>query len=112
MPKSERSCLPTGEPEEALEWLWTNNNFRDNYPAVYELLAKGTWHGEPRKGGTLTLFIVGGRLKVCFADRHTSHAFYAIVDASGDLWGELEGILAGEHEPWQPAGSKGVKAPF
>lgn len=112
MENNSRTCLPTGEPAEPVDWLWVNNEFRDRYPAVYELLAKGTWHGEPRKGGTVTLFIVGGRLKACFADRHTSHAFYAQLNASHDLWGELEGILAGEHEPWQPGAVKGGKPPF
>ena len=74
---------------------------------MYEFLACGFHDTEVRKGGSVTLFVSQARLKVCFLDKQTQQAFYAVLNAEGDVCSELEAILAGEHEPWQPVRSNG-----
>jgi hypothetical protein len=72
---------------------------------LFEFLAAGDWEGEPRKGGSISLFTSQQRLKVCFLDKQTQKAFYAPIDPTGDILEALEQLLAGEHDPWEPVRS-------
>jgi len=107
-----KSILPTAGPTKHPDWLWHNEGFRDRYPCLFEFLACGDFEGEERKGGSISLFTGQQRLKVCFLDKHTQLAFYAPVNGSDDLLAELEAILSGEHEAWQPVKGHSAKPVF
>lgn len=106
-----RSFLPSKESE-LPDTLWSNDQFEASYPALFEFLAAGIWEGEARKGGSISLFVTQRALKVCFLDKQTQQAFYALVEPTTDLLGHLEGILAGEHEPWAPVKGHNGKPVF
>lgn len=105
MAKAKKSVLPVKGQDEHPKWLWADTEFEERCPALYEFLACGIVDDEVRKGGSISLFCGQGRLKVCFLDKQTQMAFYACLEARGELWAELEGILAGEHEAWSPVRS-------
>ena len=101
--KPERSSvLPTGKPTKLPAFLWTDAEFAERCPGLYEFLAAGIVEGEPRKGGSISLFVSQARLKVCYMDKQTQTAFYGVLDGKGELWDQLEQMLVGEHEPWAP----------
>lgn len=112
MAKAKKSVLPSREPAETLTWLWAEAQFQARYPAIYEFLAAGIYEGDPRKGGSISLFVGSGRLKVCFLDKHTQQAFYGVLEPKSDILQELEELLSGEHEPWIPVGKNPAKPVF
>jgi len=107
-----KSFLPSKNEVQKREWHWEDAVFAQRAPALYEFLATALVDSEERKGGSITLFCSNGALKVCFSDRHTRLAFYAILDASGDLLEALEQTLVGGHEPWAPMKQFDGKVPF
>ena len=109
MAAKRRSILPSKDGSTPVEWLWTDPDFEKLYPALYEFTACGLVDGKPRKGGSISLFASQGRLKVCFLDKETQNTFYAVLALKEGLLVELEGILACEHEPWQPVKAFGGK---
>lgn len=111
MAKAKRTILPSKSLPSQTAWLWSDSAFEERCPALYEFLACGIVDGEPRKGGSITLFVSQARLKVCFLDKTTQMAFYGVLEPGIALWEELEGMLAGEHEPWQPSKSGGGGKP-
>jgi hypothetical protein len=112
MTKAKRASVLPSTQTEIPEWLWTDDEFSNRYPALHEFLACGTWEGKVRKGGSINLFVGQGRLKVCFLDKQTQMAFYQILEAKNDLLSELEGYLAGVHDPWQPVKAVNGKPVF
>jgi hypothetical protein len=112
MAKAKRSFLPTKSSPRTVEWLWANTSFQDKYPAVYELLASGLAEGEVRKGATITLFCVDGRLKACIADRHTENALWITLEPFEDVLGEIEVAVAKADAEWKSTHKGGVKPVF
>lgn len=107
-----KSILPNLAAIAAPTWHWKNQVFQETYPALYEFLAAGVTDDGPRKGGSINLFCDRGKLKVCFTDKQTQLAFYAELEGGGDFLTQLEGILSGEHEMWQPVKRNDTKIPF
>jgi len=113
MAKAKKSSILPMAQTTIPEWLWSDDAFSERYPSLFEFLASGIWEGEQRKGGSISLFCGQGRLKVCFLDKQTQMAFYAVLSPGEHLLGELEGILAGEHDAWQPVrGGSGGRPVF
>jgi hypothetical protein len=112
MGKARKSFLPERSSPTTVEWLWHNTDFQKRYPAVYELLAAGIWEGEPRKGATVTLFCVDGRLKACVADRNTEQALWITLEAAGDCLDEIEAAVAAANAEWKATNKKDAKPVF
>lgn len=102
MAKGKRSFLPTKSDPKTVEWLWANDDFQERFPAVYELLARGMYEGQPRKGATVTLFCVDGRLKCCVSDRESGQGLWITLEAAGDCLEEIERAVAQEAAEWRP----------
>lgn len=112
MAKAKKSFLPQRSQPSTLEWLWANKDFQDRYPALYELLAAGLYDGEPRKGATVTLFCVDGRLKACVADRHTEQALWITLEPFEDVLAEIELAVAKADQEWKATHKNGAKPVF
>lgn len=106
------SVLPTKDGGKKRAWHWESSSFEERAPCMYEFLATALVDGEERKGGSVTLFCSNGALKVCYLDKQTQMAFYAVLEGTEDLLHALEEILAGEHEQWTPTKHNPGKVPF
>jgi len=107
-----KSVLPDPKSVGLRKWHFESLYFAETYPGLYEFLATGVRDNEPRKGGSINLFAHNGSLKVCFTDKETQMAFYAVLNAAEPLIEQLEGILAGEHDPWSKVKGAMPPAPF
>jgi len=112
MAKAKVSFLPQRSQPSTVEWLWANKDFQDRYPALYELLAAGLYEGQPRKGATVTLFCVDGRLKACIADRHTEQALWVTLEALTDVLAEVEAGVSSASQEWKSTHKNGAKPIF
>jgi hypothetical protein len=112
MAKQRRSYLPDRSSPKTVAWLWANDDFQERYPALFELLAAGLFEGEPRKGATVTLFCVDGRLKACIADRHTDQALWVTLEAATDCIAEIEMAVQTASDEWKSTKKNGPKPVF
>jgi hypothetical protein len=112
MAKSKKSFLPTKSDPRVVEWLWANEQFQDKYPALFELLAAGLYEGSVRKGATVTLFCVDGRLKACVADRHTEQALWVTLEPFEDVLAEVELAVSNADAEWKATKKNGHAVPF
>jgi hypothetical protein len=107
MGKTKRSFLPSAGVSQTVEWLWACEKFQAKYPALYELLAAGLYEGEARKGATLTIFALDGRLKASISDRQTRQCMWLTLEPFEDVLAEIELAVASGKESWRPAGRNG-----
>lgn len=112
MAKVKRSFLPTVKAPQTLEWLWANEKFEDKYPALFELLAKGIFEGQPRVGASVTLFASDGRLKACISDRETHQALWLTLEPFEDVLAEIELAIVQGKEAWRSTNGKAAKPVF
>lgn len=112
MAKSRKSFLPVKSEPKTLQWLWANPAFEEKYPALFELLAAGLYEGEPRRGATVTLFCVDGRLKASVADRHTGMALWVTLEPFEDILAEIELAVASPSAEWKATNKNSEKTPF
>lgn len=105
--KSKGSFLPPPAGPKVVPWLWVNETWHDQYPAVFELLCAGTYEGEARKPATLTLFVSEGRLKACIRDRQTRQNCWMTLEAVGDVIGEIEALLQAGKAEWRSDSKNG-----
>ena len=101
MGKAKPSFLPSRENGKPIEWLWADDAFMAKYPACYELLARGMYEGEPRKGATITLFCSDGKLKACVADRETGQGIWLALGPFEDVLAEIELVVAAGTQEWR-----------
>jgi len=97
-----KSVLPSAEGNGSQPFHFHDKGFAEEWPGLFEFLATATDNEKERKGGSVSLFADRGRLKACFTDRQTQLMFYADLNPALGLQGQLEAILTGEHEAWQP----------
>jgi len=112
MAKGKKTFLPSRSSPATVEWLWANKQFQERYPALFELLAAGLYEGEPRKGATVTLFCVDGRLKACIADRHTEQALWVTLEPFDDVLAEVELAVSKAEAEWKSTHKNGAKPVF
>jgi len=112
MAVKKNSVLPRPEAQTLVPFHFTDDVFAKECPGLFEFLATATDNDAERKGGSVTLFASHGKLKACFCDRQTQLVFYADLIPAVSLTAQLEAILSGEHERWQPSGKRGGQVPF
>ena len=112
MATTKRSFLPVKSEPKTLQWLWSNHEFEEKYPALFELLAAGLYEGEPRKGATVTLFCVDGRLKACVSDRHSGMALWLTLEPFSDVLAEIELGVSQHSAEWKQLKGNAEKPVF
>ena len=91
-----------GKPRGDMEFLVDEDHFAQEFPGIWEILARCRWKGNPRQTGTLMLFCEPGRPTVCLLDRARGEkCFYASSGFMEALEG-LERALQEGKGDWRP----------
>lgn len=83
------------------EWHWSDDEFKQEYPAVYHFLAQGRLEGIYRPGGSITVFCDDQRLKAVVSDKHTEQYLFLTLDVSKSFWEQIEGYLRNHSDEWR-----------
>lgn len=84
------SKVPTPEgPDPKREFAIEDDGFGEQYPGLFEIIARIRWEGKKRKTGKILLFVDQGKASLCLSDVATGQvAFYK----SNGFLEALEGI--------------------
>lgn len=75
----------------------------ETYPALYELLCSSRdAEGKARLAASLSIFVEGGRLKACIADKSTSMVWFTTLDGSRGILEQIESSLVRGAGEWRP----------
>lgn len=98
-----------GKPPEGVEFEATDDEFSQEYPGIYEFLARIVVKGEPRKPGALILKYQTGKVNLCLSDAHTgSVAFHVGETMTKALQGAETRLQAGSMD-WRETQKGWVK---
>lgn len=77
------------KPDDQKEFCAPDEGFQEQFPGLYEFLARVKFQGKDRKVGKLFLYYDAGKAAVCLSDAHTGQvAFHLDVG----LMEALEGV--------------------
>lgn len=80
----------------AAEFALDECGFKEEYPGLWEFLARQVYQGSPRATGKVVIFAEGGKATLCLIDRNTGQvAFYTGESLAEGLVGAEEGLQAG-----------------
>jgi hypothetical protein len=82
--------------DDAAEFALDECGFRDEYPGLWEFVARQAYQGSPRATGKIVIFTEGGKATFCLIDRNTAQvAFFTAESLADALVGCEKGLQAG-----------------
>lgn len=72
------------------------------FPSIWEYLSTDAWpDGSARQSSTLTIFVEGGRVKVCLSDRENDRSAWASGESLEEAAMSLERALGQDTVEWR-----------
>ncbi|GAG73556.1 unnamed protein product [marine sediment metagenome] len=91
-----------GDSSNGSEYACEGGGFEDEYPGIYEIIARQRYQGNLRKTGKLLIFVDCGKASLCVTDvAGVQIAFYKAESISEALSGLERALQAGKVD-WRP----------
>lgn len=87
---------------DAAEFACDDDGFGDQYPGIFEILARQRYQGNPRKTGKLLFFVDYGKASLCITDVCTGQVAFYKAGSFGEALEGLERALQGGTVDWRP----------
>lgn len=82
--------------DESAEFSVEECGFTEEFPGMWEFVARQSYQGSPRATGKIVIFTDGGKATLCLIDRNTAQvAFFTAERLSEALVGCEKGLQAG-----------------
>lgn len=82
--------------DESAEFALDECGFFEEYPGIWEFIARQSYQGSPRATGKVVVFAEGGKATFCLIDRNTGQvAFYTAESLADALVGCEKALQAG-----------------
>lgn len=88
------------EPEN--EWLYEDELFRDEFPAVYELLARIRVNGGNRMPSRISVYGEPGKLCLCIRDPYSNQVLFHAAESFAEALEGVESRLQAGTKDWRP----------
>jgi hypothetical protein len=80
----------------AAEFAVEECGFTEEYPGIWEFVARQMYQGSPRATGKVVFFVEGGKATLCFIDRKTAQvAFFTAGTLAEALVGAEKALQSG-----------------
>lgn len=85
----------------AAEFACEPDGFGDDFPGLFEIIARQRWKGNPRKTGKLLLFTDYGKATLLLTDAHEGQCAFYKKDGFAEALEGLERALQEGIAPWR-----------
>ena len=84
------------------EFACEAGGFDDEYPGLFEIIARQRYQGNLRETGKLLIFVDCGKACLCLTDRNGGQIAFYKADSIGEALTGLEGQLHAGKVDWRP----------
>ncbi len=87
--------------DEAAEFAVEECGFAEEYPGLWEFIARQRYKGEARATGKLVFFVEGGKATLCLIDRCTAQVAFFTSETLGEVLVGAEKALQAGSLDWR-----------
>lgn len=91
-----------GESSNGAEYACDGGGFDDDYPGLYEIIARQRYKGNLRKTGKLLIFVDCGKASLCVTDVAGGQIAFYKSNSIGEALTGLEQALQSGKVDWRP----------
>lgn len=89
------------KPDNLGEFLCEDGEFGEQYPGIWEVLARQMYEGNPIKVGRLILYCEPGRVYLCLCDKESGQVAFCSGSSVDEALVSLEGQLQAGTADWR-----------
>lgn len=89
------------KPEATGDFLIADDSFAEEYPGLFEMIARCKYQGKSRKTGRLIMFAEPDRATICLCDQDSSQVAFYAAETFGEALAGLERALQAGTADWR-----------
>lgn len=83
------------------EFALAECGFSEEYPGIWEFVARQSYQGKPRSTGKVVIFTEGGKATLCLIDRGTGQVAFFTAESLSEALVGTEGALQAGSLDWR-----------
>lgn len=87
--------------DDTAEFALDECSFAEEYPGLWEFMARQVYQGSPRAMGKVVVFVEGGKATLCLIDRGTGQVAFYTAETLGEALVGAEGALQAGSLDWR-----------